>query len=87
MECSFEWTFCSWILLFVWCLTHGFSIGSSAAYWWTVSCGAKATGSSMPPGSMHCSRDCNLLGNAACYEFSKPYVSNIKLTGFYIQLF
>lgn len=85
MECSSELTFCSWILLYALSLTHGFSIGSSASYWWIISCGFKATGISMSPGSMHCSRDRNLLGNATCHEFSKPYVSNRKLTGSYIQ--
>ncbi|CAL5377277.1 unnamed protein product [Camellia sinensis] len=34
---------------------------SSATYRWVVSCSAEATRSSMSPGSLHCSRACNLL--------------------------
>ncbi|CAL5378691.1 unnamed protein product [Camellia sinensis] len=45
---------------------------SSATYRWVVSCSAEATRSSMSPGSVHCSRACNLLGNATYYGFCKP---------------
>ncbi|GMP38155.1 hypothetical protein CsSME_00009511 [Camellia sinensis var. sinensis] len=47
---------------------------SSATYRWVVSCSAEATRSSMSPGSLHCSRACNLLGNATNYGFCKPLV-------------
>ncbi|CAL5340856.1 unnamed protein product [Camellia sinensis] len=53
---------------------HEMNLRSSANYRWVVSCIAEATRSSMSPGSVHCSRACNLLGNATYYGFCKPLV-------------
>ena len=51
--------------------------GSSATSWWSFSCSAKNSRISMPSCSNNCSRACNLLDIAACYESCEPSVRSI----------
>lgn len=51
-------------------------VGTSVDYGWGLSYSSQTTRSPMPSGSMHCTRDFKLFGNAAYHEFCKPCVSS-----------